>query len=502
MPGQPASSEPSSGGPIGGKYRIVRAIAVGGMGCVYEAIHEGTHGRVALKILTDEAKKDPESRIRFAREAKASGRLRSRHVARVTDVDALDDGTPYIVMDYLEGRDLARELKERTRLPLSEAAAILVQVAAGVAEAHAAGIIHRDLKPGNVFLAVEGAQRVAKVLDFGISKVLPGVADVEAEVTRTTATVGTPGYMSPEQIRAPRDVDAATDVWSMGVMLYRVLVGRPPFAGNASSVAVAICHDVPVPLESLCEGLPADVVAIARETLEKDRRLRPSLVELAEVLVRHVDDSPDGAIAREAFVELARRGKPARSTAEAQVAAPSFTEPYVTPSDHGRPPFARAAHHDPLGATRIVVRAAPESAVAAEPAEPTASSPQRRRLLVGAALVVIALGAGLLAKRALDRDAPPPPAARPTDSSSPSFAPLAIQPAPTYASPPVSASPSSPAKAIAPAATSATGATGTLGATGATPTHAPKPKSAETTAPPAPPAPKDTHGPPAVPTRF
>ena len=358
MSQQPASTDPPLERLIAGKYRLVRSIGIGGMGAVHEAVHVRTQGRVAIKVLSDEAKRDEDSRVRFAREARASGRLRSRHVARVLDVDALDDGTPYIVMEYLEGQDLSRILKERRALPMSEVAAIMVQAAAGVAEAHAAGIIHRDLKPGNVFLAEEGAQRIAKVLDFGISKVLVDPSEDEAELTRTLATVGTPGYMSPEQIKTPRDVDASSDVWAMGVMLYRLLSGRVPFVGNASSVAVAICHDQPPPLDSPLGALPADVVALVHETLEKDRRLRPTIGELAEVLVRHLDDSPSAAIAREAFVEITRLSSAAPMTASSTGDAAISRVRRPTPSQSTAmamtPRMAPPSRPEPLlDATRI-----------------------------------------------------------------------------------------------------------------------------------------------------
>jgi serine/threonine-protein kinase len=285
---------------IGGKYRLVRAIATGGMGTVHEAVHVGTQGRVAIKVLSDQSKSEESSRLRFAREAKASGRLRGRHVARVLDVDELEDGTPYMVMEYLEGHDLSKELKTRGPLPVAEIAKILVEAAAGVAEAHAAGIVHRDLKPANLFLAEEGngQERVVKVLDFGISKVR---FDDEEEITRTFATVGTPAYMSPEQIRTPRDVDTASDVWSMGVILYRALAGRTPFSGNSSSVAVSICNDTPPPLSEVRSDVPPEIVALIEKALEKDRHLRPSIAEFAERLLPFAEGS---ATARTAFADI------------------------------------------------------------------------------------------------------------------------------------------------------------------------------------------------------
>jgi eukaryotic-like serine/threonine-protein kinase len=315
--------------PIGGKYRLLRLIATGGMGSVHEAIHEKTHGRVAIKILSDSAKKDEGSRARFAREARASGRLRSRHVARVIDVDELADGTPYLVMEYLEGQDLSQLVKARGALPLPEVASILIQACAGVAEAHANGIVHRDLKPGNIFLAEEGASHIAKVLDFGISKA-PSEGDAE-ELTRTFSTVGTPGYMSPEQIRSPKDVDAATDVWAMGVMLYRLLTATLPFSGNASSIAVAICHEPPAPI---ARPLPDDVKALLDSALNKDRSKRPTIRDFAEVLAAHLDS--DAAIAREALAELTRLDAPRRPPAPIVQAEPTFAATAHLPTEPSR----------------------------------------------------------------------------------------------------------------------------------------------------------------------
>ena len=363
-------------GLIGGKYRVVSTIAVGGMGVVYEAENTRTHGRVAVKVLSDEAKRDDASRIRFAREARASGRLRSRHVARVLDVDVLADQTPYIVMELLDGRDLSREIKERPPLPLAEAASILVQIAAGVAEAHAVGIVHRDLKPGNVFLADEGAQRIAKVLDSGISK-MPVDAEDASELTCTFATVGTPAYMSPEQIRRPRDVDTATDVWSLGVLLYRLLAGRVPFTGNASSVAVARCNDTPLPLTTVRDDLPPDVTQLIDAALHKEKGERPTIVALAEGLAKHVADDALGRVAREALAEIHRLAQnPPRPIERTEI---TFT-----------PPTLAAALVDPTVADRELAAAVARSSV---------RSPRRRTaFLVGAAVAVAACVAVVVAR--------------------------------------------------------------------------------------------------------
>lgn len=287
---------------IAGKYRILRTVADGGLGVVHEGVAEDGI-KVAIKMLGAAALNDPAARARFAREVRVCGMLRGRHVARLLDEGALD-GAPYLVMELLEGRDLGRELKQQPSLPIADAAAIMTQVACGVAEAHSHGIVHRDLKPKNIFLANEGALRVVKVLDFGISKLADD--DVDDDLTRSFAMLGTPAYMSPEQIRGAHAVDRATDVWSFGMVLFRVLAGRLPFRGNESSIPIAICEDPPDSLLEIRPEVPRDLVDAIQAALEKDKRLRPTLADLGDVLIGHVDASANAAIAHQAYSELAR----------------------------------------------------------------------------------------------------------------------------------------------------------------------------------------------------
>ena len=274
---------PAAGDKLAGKYSIVRVIGEGGMGVVYEGRHERLGQRVAIKVLREAERKNREVVARFEREARLAAKLKSTNVARVTDVDALDDGTPFLVMEYLEGVDLDFELTQRGRLPIAEAVGYVLQACSAVAEAHALGIVHRDLKPHNLFLTDDGDRRVIKLLDFGISKVTEGEPD---SVTLTRSSLGTPLYMSPEQIRSARNADHRSDLWSLGVILYELTTGRPPFDGDGPAAVIAsITADAPqAPIELRPEMGRALSEAIMR-ALEKDPERRfASVVDFAEAL--------------------------------------------------------------------------------------------------------------------------------------------------------------------------------------------------------------------------
>ncbi|HEV7557208.1 MAG TPA: serine/threonine-protein kinase, partial [Kofleriaceae bacterium] len=213
---------------VAGKYRIDRILGRGGMGIVASAAHVHLHNKVALKFLEPSFVADAKVVERFVREARAVAGLRGEHVCRVTDVGALDNGTPFIVMELLEGTDLARLLKTGP-VPVQRACSYVLQACVGVAEAHALDIVHRDLKPANLFLThrPDGTPLV-KVLDFGIAKA-PTTNGDDFSLTQTAGVLGSPGYMSPEQLRSSHDVDRRTDIWSLGVILYELVSGHPPF---------------------------------------------------------------------------------------------------------------------------------------------------------------------------------------------------------------------------------------------------------------------------------
>jgi serine/threonine-protein kinase len=257
---------------VAGKYRVERILGRGGMGFVVEATHLGLQTSVALKFLAAEMAADPTAIARFRREAQASAQLRSEHICRVSDV-GVEGKVPFIVMELLVGTDLARLSKVRT-LDVATASLYVRQACAGLAEAHAAQIIHRDLKPGNLFLTRRSdGTPLIKVLDFGVAK---APEETSQKLTGTANVVGSPGFMAPEQFRSSKSVDRRADVWSLGVILYKLVSGRLPFAADGfAEFALAISRD---PVPPLDEATPAFEAVVAR-CLEKDPARRYQDVE-------------------------------------------------------------------------------------------------------------------------------------------------------------------------------------------------------------------------------
>jgi serine/threonine-protein kinase len=210
------------------------------------------------------------------REARAAVKIHSEHIARVIDVNMMPNGSPYMVMEYLHGSDLAHVLQERGKLPLEEATLYVIEACDAIAEAHAYGIVHRDLKPANLFLAKlsDGSSRI-KVLDFGISKSITTGSTPDVSLTRTSSMMGSPLYMSPEQIRSTRDVDSRTDIWALGVILYELLTGNLPFAGTSiPELAAKILLEPPIPLSHYRPDLPEELGAVLMRALQKDPNTR------------------------------------------------------------------------------------------------------------------------------------------------------------------------------------------------------------------------------------
>jgi serine/threonine-protein kinase len=263
-----------AGDVLAGKYRIDRVLGKGGMGAVVAAHHIQLEDRVALKFLLPEALSRPEAVARFLREARAAVRIKSEHVARVSDVGQLDSGAPYMVMEYLDGGDLENMLARGGPLAAEQAVDFVLQAGEAIAEAHTLGIVHRDLKPANLFCirATDGHLSI-KVLDFGISKVTtPGSRH---DMTRTAALVGSPMYMSPEQMVSSRDVDARTDLWSLGAILFELLSGSAPFSAESiTELAIKVVNQPAPSLVELAPKTPAGLAQVVTTCLEKQRERR------------------------------------------------------------------------------------------------------------------------------------------------------------------------------------------------------------------------------------
>jgi serine/threonine protein kinase len=274
---------------LAGKYRVDRVLGAGGMGVVVAAHHLELDERVAIKFLLPDVLAHGDAVARFTREARAAVKIKSEHVAKVTDVGKLDTGAPYMVMEYLDGSDLSGWLKQRGPLPIEQAVEFVLQACEAIAEAHSLGIVHRDLKPANLFVIrrPDGGLSV-KVLDFGISKTTgPLGAGSGGTLTATSALMGSPLYMSPEQMQSSRDVDARTDIWALGVILYELVTGALPFVADTMPELVlrVVQGAPPDSMRFRLPGMPEAFEAVVFRCLDRDRRRRfESISEFASAL--------------------------------------------------------------------------------------------------------------------------------------------------------------------------------------------------------------------------
>ncbi|MBL8715788.1 MAG: protein kinase [Myxococcales bacterium] len=264
------SSALAPGEVFAGKYRIERVLGQGGMGVVLAAHHLQLDELVAIKVLHPTFATQPDQVERFLREGRAAVKIRSEHVARVSDIGTVEGGVPYMVMEFLEGHDLGEIVKARGKQSVDDVVTWVLQACEALAEAHALGIVHRDLKPANLFLTqrADGSATI-KVLDFGISKLLDSGID-SAALTNTNGMMGSPLYMSPEQLHSPKGVDARADVWALGVILFEMLTGERPYSAESlPALVLAIATEPPRSLGELLPGTPRDLEAIVDRCLEK-----------------------------------------------------------------------------------------------------------------------------------------------------------------------------------------------------------------------------------------
>jgi serine/threonine-protein kinase len=255
------------------------------MGVVVEATHVALEQHVAIKLLNDELARSQEIVARFLREARIAARLSSSHIAKVNDIGQTEAGTPYLVMELLVGHDLATELANRKILPVNEAVDNILQACEGLAEAHGAGLVHRDIKPANLFLAARpNRPPLVKVLDFGLSKEPP--SDARASLTATDSIFGTPQYMSPEQIRSTKNVDARTDQHALAMILFELITGRPAFdAPNVSHLVVLIATAPPPRIRDVRSDVPAKLEqALLRALAKRPEERFADLADFADAI--------------------------------------------------------------------------------------------------------------------------------------------------------------------------------------------------------------------------
>jgi serine/threonine-protein kinase len=317
---------------IGGKFRIEQILGEGGMGIVVAATHLQLREPVALKFLRREFLKSPQILARFRHEARAVAKLRSDHVCRVLDVGEREDGTPYMVMEHLEGRDLGAVLSDDGAQPVLTAVEYIIQVCDGLAEAHARRIVHLDIKPENIFLVERDGWRRVKVLDFGISKaaLIAGVTPAELAELETGERMGSPHYMSPEQIRGGDAIDLRSDIWSLGAVLFELLAGVPPFDSDRGpdQIMRAIVDGAPRSLLELRPEVPVEIEEIVRKCLRRDRDER--FANAAELAIALLPYAPRRA---RAVVERAVLTTKSAGLAGPSLEMPASVFPNATESD-------------------------------------------------------------------------------------------------------------------------------------------------------------------------
>ncbi len=411
-----------------GKYRIERVLGAGGMGAVVLATHLQLEERVAIKFLLSSVSRQPDMVERFLREGRTAIKIRSEHCVRVLDVGTLEGGQPYMVMEYMEGRDLEATIRESGPLPVEDAIDFVLQAGEALAEAHALGTVHRDIKPANLFVTrrADGTASV-KVLDFGISKAAGPAGNMG--MTSTQAVMGSPLYMSPEQMRSSKDVDARSDIWALGTVLYEALAGVPPFDGETvTALIIKITQDPAPPVRLRRPDVPPQLEAALLHALEKDRARRfQTMADFAAAL------APFGS-------------------ASASSSADRIARVLGSP----RPRQPSSANLAALAASSSAVAAAQTQGAHAVTGARTAPGGSRMPLIVGA-LVATVVVAGLTGAALVRRSPSSPSAAAAALSVSP---PNAVSPAPpgapaaagALATPPNGASPATALPNGAPAA--------------------------------------------------
>lgn len=316
------------------------------MGTVFEARHARMGHRVAIKVLGEDVRRHPELVKRFEQEARAAGALSSPHAVRVHDIDQTVDGTPFMVMELLTGRDLAHIVENDGAQPIGASVRWVIEACDAIGEAHRLGIVHRDIKPSNLFLCRDTGS--IKVLDFGIAK---HVAAKDAALTLGVTPLGTPQYMSPEQVRCAKDVDARTDIWSLGVTLYELVCGRPPFDHDVPQACIAAIAADPIPdPREFRPDLPDALAAIVMRALAKDRSERFGSVEELVLALAPFVDAPSSSDSWRVISTARRTATSDHTTVSGDGVASGATASRKVEDEQTVPPaVSRANRREPRG---------------------------------------------------------------------------------------------------------------------------------------------------------
>jgi len=419
---------PRVGRIVGGKYRLLRLLGAGGMGEVYEAQHSIIGRRFAIKFLHPLLAGNNESVARFQREAQAAGSLENENIAAVVDAGTADDGAPYLVMEYLDGEDLAHLLVRGGPLPVPRAAYIVIQACRGLAAAHSRGIVHRDLKPENLFICRRNdGSDLVKVLDFGIAKLHTGRAATGTGLTQTGTTMGTPFYMSLEQARGAKEVDQRTDLYALGVILYEILSGAKPHPGESyNEILYHVISKEPAPLDSARPGLPPGLSAVVHKAMAREVDDRyATAADFTAALIPFAGRTVTPLSSQVGLAAVLG------ATIPSPVSLPALGVPASTPLERSSP----TAILNPIrpSPTALLTPAAQEAPVLLAPGPKRV---QARAVLSAALVIVVALLAALIIWRVLRRE--PAMAPIPVAASTPAPAP-APAPAPTPTPPPTPA---------------------------------------------------------------
>ena len=339
---------------LAGKYRVERVLGAGAMGVVIAARHLELDELVAIKFIRRAMHSMPDVVTRFAREAKACARLQSEHIVKVLDVGVSEPVGPFMVMEYLQGKDLARTLREKGTQPVRRAAEYVMQACEALALAHATGITHRDIKPENLFLTRRGELEIIKVLDFGISKstLVGNMFGRQVALTGTSSLMGTPLYMSPEQVRATQEVDNRTDIWSLGVVLFELLTGRTAFPGETvTQVCARVLESKTPKLDDYCRDAPAELGHVIERCLMKDPKdryqtaaaLAQALLPFAPSRARLHAERANSVLSGTALPISSEPGGPVRSVKPTELSLDHSAIPVVTTGALARKPSRKRA---------------------------------------------------------------------------------------------------------------------------------------------------------------